>query len=84
MDDSDRKRISLLRKDARMTAAALVAKLGVSRGTIASRLHKREGEQMKVRMSVVIESNLTRAAITVLLDESTVEALHDTNGDGIR
>lgn len=84
MDDSDRKRISLLRKDARMTAAALVAKLGVSRGTIASRLRKREGEQMKVRMSVVIESNLTRAVITVLLDEPTVEALHDTNGDGIR
>ena len=31
MDDLDRKLISLLRKDARMTAAALAAKLGVSR-----------------------------------------------------
>ena len=52
MDDTDRKLISLLRKDARMTAAALAAKLGVSRGTIANRLRKLEDEQVIVGYSV--------------------------------
>jgi len=42
MDDTDRQLIALLRQDARMTVAALAAKLGVSRGTVTNRLRKLE------------------------------------------
>ena len=42
MDDTDRRLISLLRKDARLSVATLADKLGVSRGTVTkpwARLH---------------------------------------------
>ena len=42
MDDTDRQLIALLRQDARMTVAALAAKLDVSRGTVTNRLRKLE------------------------------------------
>ena len=48
MDDTDRHLISLLRQDARLTVAALAAKLGVSRGTVTNRLRKLEDEQVIV------------------------------------
>lgn len=63
MDDTDRKLISLLRKDARMTAAALAAKLGVSRGTIANRLRKLEDEQVIVGYSVRLRPDAEPATI---------------------
>jgi len=40
MDDTDRQLIALLRQDARLSLAALAAKLGVSRGTVSNRLRK--------------------------------------------
>jgi len=63
MDDTDRKLISLLRKDARMSAAALAAKLGVSRGTIANRLRKLEDEQVIVGYSVRLRPDAEPATI---------------------
>jgi DNA-binding Lrp family transcriptional regulator len=42
MDDTDRRLVALLRQDARMTVAALAAKLGVSRGTVTNRIGKLE------------------------------------------
>jgi DNA-binding Lrp family transcriptional regulator len=63
MDDTDRKLISLLRKDARMTAAALAAKLDVSRGTIANRLRKLEDEQVIVGYSVRLRPDAEPATI---------------------
>jgi DNA-binding Lrp family transcriptional regulator len=63
MDDTDRKLISLLRKDARTTAAALAAKLGVSRGTIANRLRKLEDDQVIVGYSVRLRPDAEPATI---------------------
>ena len=42
IDDTDRRLIALLRQDARLTVAALAAKLKVSRGTVNNRLRKME------------------------------------------
>jgi DNA-binding Lrp family transcriptional regulator len=42
MDTTDQQLLSLLRKDARTSAATLASKLGVSRGTISNRITKLE------------------------------------------
>jgi DNA-binding Lrp family transcriptional regulator len=42
MDTTDQQLLSLLRKDARTSAATLAVKLGVSRGTISNRITKLE------------------------------------------
>ena len=52
MDDIDRQLIALLRADARMSAAAMAAKLGVSRGTVMNRIRKLEDEQIVVGYTV--------------------------------
>jgi DNA-binding Lrp family transcriptional regulator len=52
MDDIDRQLISLLRKDARLSVAALAHKLGVSRGTVTNRLRKLEDDKVVVGYTV--------------------------------
>ena len=52
MDDIDRQLIALLRADARMSAAAMAARLGVSRGTVMNRIRKLEDEQIVVGYTV--------------------------------
>ena len=52
MDDTDRRLISLLRKDARLSVATLAGKLGVSRGTVTNRLRKLEDAQVVVGYTV--------------------------------
>ncbi|WBY04050.1 Lrp/AsnC family transcriptional regulator [Ramlibacter tataouinensis] len=52
MDDTDRDLLALLRKDARMSSAALAQKTGVSRGTVANRLRKLEDAQVIVGYTV--------------------------------
>ena len=42
IDSTDQRLISLLRQDARLSVAALAAKLGVSRGTVNNRIAKLE------------------------------------------
>ncbi len=44
MDETDLRLIALLRQDARLPAATLAERLGVSRGTVANRLRKLEDE----------------------------------------
>ena len=72
MDDTDRKLISLLRRDARTKVATLAAKLGVSRGTVANRLRKLEDEQVIVgytlRLRPDAEPNQIRAWMGVLVE----------------
>jgi DNA-binding Lrp family transcriptional regulator len=72
MDDTDRKLISLLRRDARTNVATLAAKLGVSRGTVTNRLRKLEDAQVivgyTVRLRPDAEPNQIRAWMCVLVE----------------
>ena len=72
MDDTDRRLISLLRKDARMSVATLAGKLGVSRGTVANRLRRLEDEQVivgyTVRLRPDAEPDRIRAWMGVLVE----------------
>lgn len=52
MDDTDRRLIALLRQDARMSAATLATRLGVSRGTVTNRLRRLEDQQVIVGYTV--------------------------------
>ncbi len=79
MDDTDHQLIALLRKDARMSVAALAAKLGVSRGTVTNRLRKLEDEQVivgyTVRLRPDAEPNQIRAWMGVLVDGNQTRAV---------
>lgn len=79
MDDTDRQLISLLRKDARMTVAALAQKLDVSRGTVTNRLRKLEDDQVIVgytlRLRPDAEPNQIRAWMCVLVDGNQTRAV---------
>jgi DNA-binding Lrp family transcriptional regulator len=72
LDDTDRRLISLLRKDARMSVAALAAKLGISRGTVTNRLRKLENEHVIVGYTLQLrpdaEPNWIRAWMGVRVD----------------
>jgi DNA-binding Lrp family transcriptional regulator len=72
LDDTDRELISLLRKDARLTVAALASKLSVSRGTVSNRLRKLEDEQVIVGYTLKLrpdaEPNEIRAWMGVLVE----------------
>lgn len=46
MDDLDRRLVSLLRRNARENVADLAAALGVSRGTVANRMRRLEGDRV--------------------------------------
>ena len=79
MDDTDRRLISMLRKDARTNVAALAAKLGVSRGTVTNRLRKLEDEQVIVGYTVKLrpeaEPNQIRAWMWVLVEGNQTRAV---------
>ncbi|HSQ73904.1 MAG TPA: Lrp/AsnC family transcriptional regulator [Rubrivivax sp.] len=79
MDDTDRQLISLLRKDARMTVAALATRLGVSRGTVTNRLRKLEDGHVIVGYSVRLrpdaEPNQIRAWMHVLVEGNQTRAV---------
>jgi len=79
MDDIDHQLIALLRKDARLSVAALAAKLGVSRGTVTNRLRKLEDEQVVVGYTVKLrpdaEPNLIRAWTGVLVEGNQTRAV---------
>ena len=79
MDSTDHRLIALLRKDARISVAALAAKLGVSRGTVANRLRKLEDAQVivgyAVRLRPDAEPNQIRAWMGVLVDGNQTRAV---------
>ena len=79
MDDTDHQLIALLRKDARLSVAALAAKLGVSRGTVSNRLRKLEDERVVVGYTVKLrpdaEPNLIRAWMWVLVEGNQTRAV---------
>ena len=79
LDDTDRELISLLRKDARLTVAALAGKLGVSRGTVSNRLRKLEDEQVIVGYTLKLrpdaEPNQIRAWMGVLVEGNQTRAV---------
>ncbi|MFY8082158.1 MAG: Lrp/AsnC family transcriptional regulator [Rubrivivax sp.] len=72
MDDTDRRLIALLRQDARMSAATLAARLGVSRGTVTNRLRKLEDDRIivgyTVRLRPDAEPNQIRAWMGVRVE----------------
>ncbi len=69
IDDTDRELIALLRDDARMTVAALAAKLKVARGTVQNRLARLEADGVivgyTVRLKPQAEAHRIRALMTV-------------------
>ena len=79
MDDTDRRLISLLRRDARTSVATLAAKLGVSRGTVTNRLRKLEDAQIVVGYTVRLrpdaEPNQIRAWMGVLVEGNQTRAV---------
>lgn len=79
MDDTDRRLIALLRRDARLPVATLAAKLGVSRGTVTNRLRKLEDEQLIVGYTVKLkpdaEPNQIRAWMSVLVEGNQTRAV---------
>lgn len=52
MDETDHQLLSLLRRDARLSLAALAGKLGVSRGTVTNRIHRLENAGVIVGYTV--------------------------------
>ncbi len=79
MDDTDHRLIALLRGDARLSTAALAAKLGVSRGTVSNRLRKLEETQVivgyGVRLRPDAEPDQIRAWMNVLVDGNQTRAV---------
>ena len=79
MDDLDTQLISMLRKDARLPAATLAVKLGVSRGTVSNRLRKLEDEQVIVGYTLLLrpdaEPHLIRAWMHVLVEVNQTRAV---------
>lgn len=79
MDDTDRRLIALLRRDARLPVATLAAKLGVSRGTVTNRLRKLEDEQLIVGYTLKLkpdaEPNQIRAWMSVLVEGNQTRAV---------
>ncbi|MDM0081274.1 Lrp/AsnC family transcriptional regulator [Variovorax sp. J31P179] len=72
MDPLDHRLIALLRQDARLPAAVLAQKLGVSRGTVANRLRKLEDAGVIVGYAVQLRpearSDEIRAWMGILVE----------------
>lgn len=72
IDHLDQRLIALLRQDARLSVAALAAKLGVSRGTVNNRIAKLEGSGVIVGYTVQLRPdarpNEIRAWMGILVE----------------
>jgi DNA-binding Lrp family transcriptional regulator len=72
MDSTDQRLIALLRHDARLSVAALAAKLGVSRGTVNNRIAKLEAAGVIVGYTVQLRPdarpNEIRAWMGILVE----------------
>ena len=72
MDEIDQKLMSLLRQDARLTVAALAAKLRVSRGTVTNRIRRLEDDGVivgyTVRLRPDVQHNAIKAWMSIAVD----------------
>ena len=63
MDEIDHQLLSLLRQDARLSVAAMAAKLGVSRGTVTNRIRRLEDNNVIVGYTVRLRPDVQRNEI---------------------
>ena len=63
MDEIDNQLLSLLRQDARLSVAALAAKLGVARGTVTNRIRRLEDASVIVGYTVRLRPDVQRQEI---------------------
>ena len=83
LDEADRKLLSLLREDARMSTAALARKLGVARTTVVERMKRLERDGVvagyTVRLDAKLQGRMLRVHVLLRVDakqgEAVVEAL---------
>ncbi len=83
LDDADRKLLSLLREDARLSTAALARNLGVARTTVVERMKRLERDGVvagyTVRLNAKLRGRMLRVHVLLRVDakqgEAVVEAL---------
>jgi DNA-binding Lrp family transcriptional regulator len=79
MDEIDQKLMSLLRQDARLTVAALAAKLRVSRGTVTNRIRRLEDDGVivgyTVRLRPDVQHNAIKAWMSIAVDGNQTRAV---------
>ncbi|MEO7108481.1 MAG: Lrp/AsnC family transcriptional regulator [Rhodoferax sp.] len=79
MDEIDQKLMSLLRQDARLTVAALAAKLKVSRGTVTNRIRRLEDDGVivgyTVRLRPDVQHNAIKAWMSIAVDGNQTRAV---------
>jgi len=63
MDETDHQLIALLRQDARLTVAALAAKLGVSRGTVTNRIKRLQDDNVIIGYTVRLRPDVQHQEI---------------------
>jgi DNA-binding Lrp family transcriptional regulator len=79
MDEIDQKLMSFLRQNARLTVAALAAKLRVSRGTVTNRIRRLEDEGIivgyTVRLRPDVQNNAIKAWTSIAVDGNQTRAV---------
>lgn len=79
MDETDHKLMALLRQDARLTVAALAAKLRVSRGTVTNRIRRLEDDGVivgyTVRLRPDVQHNEIKAWMSIAVDGNQTRAV---------
>ena len=79
MDEIDQKLLSLLRQDARLTVAALAAKLKVSRGTVTNRIRRLEDDGVivgyTVRLRPDVQHNTIKAWMSIAVEGNQTRAV---------
>ena len=79
MDEIDHKLMSLLRQNARLTVAALAAKLKVSRGTVSNRVRRLEDDGVivgyTIRLRPDVQHNAIKAWMSIAVDGNQTRAV---------
>ena len=79
MDETDHQLIALLRQNARLSVAALAARLGVSRGTVTNRMRRLEDDNVivgyTVRLRPDVQTNDIRAWMSIAVEGNTTRAV---------
>ena len=79
MDETDHQLLALLRQDARLTVAALAAKLKVSRGTVTNRIRRLEDNGTivgyTVRLRPDVQHNQIIAWMSIAVDGNQTRAV---------